>query len=64
MKRSVIFHNPNAGDSDHLPEDLVRMIKKQGYTCRYVSIKSEGWQNFDEKVDFLIAGAVVITVLK
>jgi diacylglycerol kinase (ATP) len=56
MKRSVIFHNPNAGDSDHLPEDLVRMIKKQGYTCRYVSIKSEGWQNFDEKVDFLIAG--------
>lgn len=56
MKRSVIFHNPSAGDSDHLPDELVSMIKKEGYSCKYVSIKSDNWQDFDEKVDFLIVG--------
>lgn len=56
MKQAVIFHNPKAGDSDHDPEELLRMAEKEGILCQYVSIKSKQWRKFDESADLLIAG--------
>ncbi len=55
MKRTVFFHNPKAGDSDHKPEKLLDELGQQGFSCRYRSVRSHGWQDFDEDSELLIA---------
>ncbi len=55
MKRTVFFHNPKAGDSDHEPEKLLDVLRQQGFSCQYRSVRSRGWQDFDEHPELLIA---------
>lgn len=55
MEPVIFFHNPKAGDSDHALEELLALLKAQGFSCQYRSIKSRKWRSFDEHAKFLIA---------
>ncbi|ACT91675.1 diacylglycerol/lipid kinase family protein [Dyadobacter fermentans] len=54
MKRTTLLHNPTAGDNDFSKKELLKIIKKEGFECEYASVKEEGWDEFEEKTDFLI----------
>ena len=55
MEPTVFFHNPKAGDSDHEYGKLLSLLKEQGFSCQYRSVRAKKWQNFDEEAKFLIA---------
>ncbi len=55
MKRTVFFHNPKAGDSDHEPKKLLDLLGQHGFSCQYRSVRSRGWRSFDEDSEVLIA---------
>jgi diacylglycerol kinase (ATP) len=54
MKRTILLHNPSAGDNDFSKKELVKLIKKEGFECSYASVKEEGWDTFGNDTDFLI----------
>jgi diacylglycerol kinase (ATP) len=54
MKNGHLLYNPTAGEQDISAAQLVKMIKKQGFNCTQASVKKEGWDQFDEQIDFLI----------
>ncbi|MCF0069203.1 diacylglycerol kinase [Dyadobacter sp. CY261] len=54
MKRTTLLHNPTAGDNDFSKKELVRLIEKEGFDCNYASVKEEGWDEFENDIDFLI----------
>jgi len=54
MKRVSLLHNPTAGNEDHAKEELIALLEKNGYECRYFSMKKE-WKKLDEEVDFIVA---------
>ncbi|GGM88831.1 diacylglycerol kinase [Dyadobacter beijingensis] len=54
MKKTILLHNPKAGDNEFSRKELVKLIKKEGFECQYASVKEEGWDEFDEETDFLI----------
>jgi diacylglycerol kinase family enzyme len=57
MKKITLFHNPGAGDGDYSKEDLILLMKRRGYECRYLSTKDKEWKDFTWKADlFVIAG--------
>ncbi len=55
MEPTVFFHNPKAGDSDHERGKLLDLLKAQGFSGQYRSVRSKKWQDFDEAAKFLIA---------
>ncbi|WP_215241958.1 diacylglycerol/lipid kinase family protein [Dyadobacter helix] len=54
MLKTNLLHNPNAGEEDFTEKELVRLIRKEGFECTYSSVKQEGWDEFDDRCDFLI----------
>lgn len=54
MKRTTLLHNPTAGDNDFSKNELVKLIKKEGFECNYASVKEDGWDDFENETDFLI----------
>lgn len=54
MKVAKLLHNPGAGDEEHDSEDLVALIEKAGFRCRYSSTKDSDWKDFEIDVDFLV----------
>jgi diacylglycerol kinase (ATP) len=54
VKRAHLLHNPTAGEKDFSAKELLKLIKKEGFSCTYASVKEEGWDNFDVNCDFLI----------
>ena len=39
MKLGQLLHNPGAGDEEHGKDDLIALIKANGFDCRYSSTK-------------------------
>jgi diacylglycerol kinase family enzyme len=59
MRKKIVtlFHNPTAGNGNHEKQNLIRLIKKGGYDCRYRSVKSKRWKKIPEDTDYIaIAG--------
>jgi diacylglycerol kinase (ATP) len=54
MKRATLLHNPTAGEKDFSKEELLELIKNQGFDCTYESVKEDSWEKFSNKSDFLI----------
>ncbi len=54
MKKATLFHNPNAGEKDFSKDELLGIIKKNGFDVSYASIKQENWERIQENTDFLI----------
>jgi len=54
MKLAQLLHNPGAGDEEHGKEDLISLIKENGFDCRYSSTKKNILKNLDPEIDFLI----------
>ena len=54
MKVAQLVHNPGAGDEEHGKEDLIAVIKANGFECRYSSTKKNILKNLDPDIDFLI----------
>lgn len=46
MKTAQLIHNATAGNGDHCKEDLIALIKKQGYTVKYYSTDEANWKDF------------------
>lgn len=57
MKVVKLVHNPTAGNEGHDKEELIKLIEKAGFECRYSSTKKDGWKELDEDVDIIaVAG--------
>jgi diacylglycerol kinase (ATP) len=55
MKQAILLHNPGSGDEDHLKEDLIRSIEKEGFTCVYFSVsKGDDWKEQIDQADFAV----------
>ena len=54
MKLAQLLHNPGAGDEEHGKEDLIAVIKANGFECRYSSTKKNILKNLDPEIDFLV----------
>ncbi|MGV3762791.1 diacylglycerol/lipid kinase family protein [Parapedobacter sp.] len=57
MKRTLnvyIVHNPEAGDQDHIKEELIRRVESLGHRCEYTSIREKGWQHFKNETDLVV----------
>ncbi|WP_439558729.1 diacylglycerol/lipid kinase family protein [Dyadobacter sp.] len=55
MKSVTVFHNPKAGDQAHSKKELVALIERHGYECRYYSTKKKGYKNFKKDTDLIVA---------
>ncbi|MGN6438248.1 MAG: diacylglycerol/lipid kinase family protein [Agriterribacter sp.] len=56
-KLIALYHNPQAGDSDHGKEYLLGIIKNAGYDCIYISVKEKNWQYIPDGTDWIgVAG--------
>ncbi len=56
MKQVILLHNPGAGDEDHLKEELIKAIEKEGFGCNYFSIKEDAWKQQLDNADFAVVG--------
>jgi len=63
MKIVNLLHNPGAGNEDHTKQELIFLLKENGFECRYSSIK-KGWKKINDKVDFIVAAGGDGTIRK
>jgi diacylglycerol kinase (ATP) len=57
MKKVTIIHNPTAGDEEHSKQELISLLEKNDFDCRYLSTKEKDWEKLEEETDlFVIAG--------
>jgi diacylglycerol kinase (ATP) len=54
MKQASLLHNPGAGDEDHDKKELLSIIEKEGFECRYSSTKKKGWDDIHPGTELLI----------
>ena len=54
MKLEQLLHNPGAGDEEHGKDDLIALIKANGFDCRYSSTKKNLLKDLGQEIDFLI----------
>lgn len=54
MKRAQLLHNPRAGEKDFSKKELMDIIEKEGFECKYSSVKKEGWEVISDRMDFVI----------
>lgn len=64
MKTVNLLHNPGAGAEDHSSEELIYLLRKNGFECEYFSMDKKGWDKFDENADFLVAAGGDGTIRK
>ena len=66
MEIATLFHNPGAGGEDHSKKELVALIEKSGYKCRYSSTAEKGWKDdeIDPDSDFIIVAGGDGTIRK
>ncbi len=46
MKIIQLVHNPSAGKQEHSRESLMKSLKREGYSVKYVSTDDENWKDF------------------
>ncbi len=49
-----LLHNPKAGDGDTMREDLIKTIISCGFTCKYASTKTKGWDRLKSKTELVV----------
>ena len=54
MKKVHLLHNPTAGDKEFARNELLSLIKSEGFECSYASVKQEKWDEFSIDTDFLV----------
>lgn len=54
MKLGQLLHNPGAGDEEHDKDELIALIKANGFDCRYSSTKKKILKDVGHEIDFLI----------
>lgn len=54
MKKVHLLHNPTAGDNDFSKKELVKLIEKENFECKYASVKEDDWDVFENDAEFLI----------
>ncbi|HEY1872022.1 MAG TPA: diacylglycerol kinase family protein, partial [Chitinophagaceae bacterium] len=59
-----LLHNPGAGTEDHSSEELIYLLRKNGFECQYFSMDEKGWDKFDENADFIVAAGGDGTIRK
>lgn len=59
-----LLHNPKAGDQGHTKEDLIDLIESYGYTCRYSSVKDNGWERIKHETALVVVAGGDGTVRK
>jgi diacylglycerol kinase (ATP) len=64
MKIINFLHNPDAGNEDHTKEELIPLLKANGFECRYSSMNKKTWKKMNENVDFIVAAGGDGTVRK
>lgn len=64
MKNALLIHNPTAGNEEHTKRSLIQLIEEGGFTCKYKSVKEDGWKQFDDKTDFIVVAGGDGTVRK
>jgi diacylglycerol kinase (ATP) len=64
MKNVTLLHNPNAGHESHSKKELISLIESNGYKCRYLSTKKNGWKKFNAQSDLIVAAGGDGTVRK
>jgi diacylglycerol kinase (ATP) len=64
MKYVEIIHNPGAGDEKYNKEELMALLKDNGYETNYNSTQKKGWKEFDAKADLLIVAGGDGTIRK
>jgi diacylglycerol kinase (ATP) len=64
MRVVQMIHNSGAGDEGHEKEDLVELIEKHGFECRYSSTKKKLEEGFNEEAEFLIVAGGDGTIRK
>jgi diacylglycerol kinase family enzyme len=64
MQQVTIIHNPGSGDESFSKKELINMVEKAGYTCRYSSTKEDGWKDIDADTTLLVVAGGDGTVRK
>jgi diacylglycerol kinase family enzyme len=55
--RVLLLHNPSAGDDDHEPKNLVRIVEAAGHEVRWQWVKEPGWETALDEPGDLVAVA-------
>lgn len=64
MKYVKLLHNPTAGEEDHTKKELIPLIEKAGWECRYSSTKEKGWEKIEPDTDFVVVAGGDGTIRK
>lgn len=64
MKYIKLLHNPRAGEEDHSRQELIRLIEKEGWECRYSSTKEKGWDKIESDTDIVVVAGGDGTIRK
>jgi len=64
MKLSTLIHNPGAGAEKYNKEQLISIIERLGFECRYSSTKKKGWKEIPPDTDFIVIAGGDGTVRK
>ena len=64
MKYVKLLHNPTAGEEDHTKKELIPLIEKAGWECRYSSTKEKGWDKIEPDTDFVVVAGGDGTIRK
>ena len=64
MKICTLLHNPGAGEEKYNKEQLIALVERLGFDCRYSSTKKKGWNELEEDTDFVIVAGGDGTVRK
>lgn len=62
-KKALLIHNPGAGGADHSEEELLKTIRKEGFTCKAGSFE-KGWKSVDDDTDFIVVAGGDGTIRK
>src|SRR5690349_240161 len=65
MKKTIVLHNPGAGEAETSKRDLIDLIEASGFNCSYSSTKQSRWEKLEtDDVDFIVLAGGDGTVRK
>jgi diacylglycerol kinase (ATP) len=65
MKKTIVLHNPGAGEGETTKRDLIDQIEAAGFECSYSSTKHFRWENLEtDDVDLIVLAGGDGTVRK